>query len=171
MRSLLSCLLVGLLLAGCSAPADDPPRVDEAALHEGLAQLFIGDHAATDDPSGTCFADELLAVATPDELREGGLLDEQYAVREDLPALEDAELARKVAQAQLACTDYFAAAADAQSSISKGERDGEEFAACLREAITDEQLEAAVAATLRARWQDPALEVLTDAQRACDRRV
>ena len=168
MRSLLSCLLVGLVLAGCSSPAAEDPDVDEAALRDGLAAMFLGDHPAKDDGSGTCFADELLATTSPDELREAGLLDEEYAVVADLPALEDDAVAGEVAEAQLACTDYFAAAADAQASISKGKLDGDAFAACLRDTVSDDQLKAAVVATLQAQWRDPALEVLTDAQRECN---
>lgn len=168
MRSLLSCLLVALVLSGCSTPADDEPEVDEAALNEGLAALFLGDHPAKDDTSGTCFADALLATTSPQELQEAGLLDEEYAVVADLPALEDDALAGKVADAQLECTDYFAAAADAQASISKGKLDGDAFADCLRDTVDDEQLRAAVVATLQAQWDDPALSVLTDAQRECN---
>ncbi len=170
MRLLLSCLLVGLVVSGCSAsedPSPPAPTVDEAALADGLAAMYAGDNPQPDDVSeGDCFADELLATTTPDQLRDGGLVDASYVVVTEIPTLDE-ELAGTVADAQLACTDFIEDSTAAQGSITKGRLDAEAYAACLRDALDDAAIRASVVASLMGAWEDPALVRLGEAQATC----
>ena len=170
MRLLLFCLLVGLVLSGCSSSDDEPPApdatVDEAALAEGLAAMYAGDNPQPDDVSeGDCFADGLLAATTPEQLREGGLVDASYAVVTDIPTLDE-DLAGTVADAQLACTDFIEDSTAAQSSITRGRLDADAYAACLGDELDDAAIRASVVASLTGEW-DPALVRLSEAQVTC----
>ena len=121
MRLLLSCLVVGLVLAGCSSAEEGVDEADELA--EGLAAMYAGDHPDPDDVAeGDCFADALLAATTPEQLRDGGLVDASYVVVTEIPALPE-DLAGTVADAQLACTDFVEDSTAAQVSITKGRLD------------------------------------------------
>lgn len=173
MKALVSCLLV-VLAGGCSSPATDPPppapTVDEGALAEGLAAMYAGDDPDAEDlREGDCFAEELLGSTTPAALRQGGLLDASYAVVEELPQLDE-ELAGAVADAQLACTDFVADSAAAQTSVSRGELDARAYEACLRRALDAAAVRAGVVASLRGEWEDPALVRLGEAQAGCAER-
>ena len=175
MRLLLSCLLVGFVLAGCTSSEDEPPppatTVDEAALAEGLAAMYAGDNPDPDDVAeGECFADELLASTMPDVLRDGGLLDASYAVVTEIPTLAE-DLAGTVADAQLACTDFVEDSTAAQVSITKGSLDADAYAGCLRDALDDDAIRASVVASLMGEWEDPALVRLSEAQTGCARRT
>lgn len=166
----MSCLLV-VLASGCSSPASDPPppapTVDEGAVAEGLAALYAGDNPDPEDlREGECFAEELLGSTMPGALQEGGLLDASYAVVEEIPPLEE-DLAGPVADAQLACTDFVADSAAAQSSISKGRLDARAYEACLRRELDDDAIRSGVVASLRGDWEDPALVRLGEAQAGC----
>lgn len=170
MRLLLSCLLV-VLVSACSSTDGEPPppepTVGEAALAEGLAAMYAGDNPQPDDVSeGDCFADELLAATTPEELRAGGLVDASYVVVTEIPPLE-ADLAGTVADAQLACTDFVEDSTAAQVSITKGKLDAEAYAACLRDELDAAAIRASVVASLRGAWDDPALARLGEAQASC----
>lgn len=171
MRLLLSCLLVGLVGSGCSstdaAPSSPDATVDEAALAEGLARMYAGDNPRPEDiREGDCFAAQLLAATTPEQLRDGGLVDASYVVVAEIPTL-DKELAGTVAAAQLACTDFIEDSTDAQTSLSKGRLDAEAYATCLRAELDDEAIRASVVASLRGDWEDPALGRLSEAQATC----
>ena len=174
MRLLLCCLLALTGLSACSEPAEpseptpaDPSSYDEAALAEGLAAMYAGDHPAAEDRrEGACFAEELLGSTMPAALESGGLLGEDGRVVTEVPVL-DAELAGPVADAQLACTDFVADATAAQVSISKGDLDRAAYTRCLRRALPPEDVRAGVVASLQGLWDDPALTAITDAQAAC----
>ena len=171
MRLLLSCLLIGLVLSGCSSAEEEPPAPDatiaEARLAEGLAAMYAGDNPDPDDVAeGRCFADELLASTMPEVLREGGLVDASYAVVTEIPALAE-DLAGTVADAQLACTDFIEDSTAAQVSITKGRLDAEAYAACLRGVLDDAAIRASVVASLMGEWEDRALVRLSDAQQTC----
>ena len=168
LRPLLVVLATLAVLAGCSG--DEPP--DEAVpqqVAEGLAALFAGDHAADEDaPAATCFADELAARVSLAQLRDAGVVGDDDRVVADVPPLP-ADLADHWAAAQLACTDFVAESTDAQVRISKGRLDAEAYAACLREALPEDELRAAVAASLAGRWDSAELAVLAEAQGRCRR--
>ena len=171
MRLLLSCLVVGLVLAGCSLVDEEPPSpdtaVDEAALAKGLAAMYAGDNPDPDDVAeGDCFADALLAATDPEQLRDGGLVDASYVVVTEIPALPE-DLAGTVADAQLACTDFVEDSTAAQISITKGRLDARAYAACLRDTLDDAAIRASVIASLRGSWEDPALVRLSEAQSSC----
>lgn len=171
MRLPLSCLLVGLVLSGCSSTDEEPPVADEtvgeSALAEGLAAMYAGDNPQPDDASeGECFADALLAATTPDQLRDGGLVDASYVVVTEIPTLQEA-LAGTVADAQLGCTDFVEDSTAAQVSITKGRLDAEAYAACLRDELDDAAIRASVVASLMGEWEDPALVRLSEDQATC----
>ena len=163
-------------LAGCSdaGSADrdpGPPAAaatpDTAAIRTGLAELVAGTQAdrrtITD---ATCFADALLERSTPDELRAAGILDASYDVVGELPLLSRADAATWV-DAQFSCTDFVEASARAQSKLSHGAIDPTTYAQCLRVALTDGQLRAAVIETLSGTWDGPALARFSTAQADC----
>ena len=70
-------------------------------------------------------------------------------------------------EAQFACTDYIEQSTRALVAQSKGKLDPEAYAACLREAITDEELREAVVASLTGSWEAPEVNKLADAQGRC----
>ncbi len=179
MRLLLSCLLV-VLATACSSvgepgpgssdpgsPGGSVPPADEAAVSAALAAMYAGDDPdAEDRREGECFAEELLAAATPAELREGGLLDASYAVVRETPTLTE-PVAGRVADAQLACTDFVADATAAQDAVAKGGLDRRAYATCLREALDEPLIREILMASLQGHWDDPVLERLTTAQTGC----
>jgi hypothetical protein len=168
-------VLLGPALSSCTGseppePAPAPTSYDEAAVAEGLAAMYAGDHPdAEDRREGSCFAEELLGSTTPTALRSGGLLDEDGGVAAEVPVL-DADLAEPVADAQLACSDFVADATAAQVSISKGDLDRAAYSRCLRRSLPPEDIRAGVVASLQGLWEDPALSAITDAQTACAQR-
>lgn len=171
MRLLLACLLVGSVMSSCSSSEETPPpasaTVDRAALADGLAAMYAGDNPQPHDVrEGDCFAAELLGATTPDQLRDGGLVDASYVVVSEIPALGE-ELAGAVADAQLACTDFIEDSTAAQGSITKGRLDSEAYAACLRDELDEPAIRASVVASLMGAWDDPALARLGAAQASC----
>ncbi len=170
MRLLVSSLLIGALLSGCSGSGSEPvadPTVDERALTEGLSAMYAGDNPDPDDVTeGDCFAEELMATSSAEELRAGGLVDDSYAVVTAIPALEEG-LAGTVADAQLACTDFIEDSTAAQVSITKGRLDPGVYAECLAAELDRDQLRASVVASLMGDWEDPALVRLSEAQTTC----
>lgn len=166
-------LLLGLALSSCTGSQESEPTpppatsYDEAAVAEGLAAMYAGDHPdAEDRREGACFAEELLGSTMPAALQSGGLLDDEGRVAAEVPVL-DAALAEPVADAQLACSDFVADATAAQVSISKGDLDRAAYSRCLRRALPPEDIRAGVVASLQGLWDDPALSAITDAQAAC----
>ncbi len=69
--------------------------------------------------------------------------------------------------AQFACTDYVEESTRALVAQSKGRLDPEAYAACLREALTDDELREAVVASLTGAWETPEVNKLADAQGRC----
>lgn len=173
MRFLLVCLLV-MLLAGCSDPASSPEpaaspaatgatAADEDAIRTGLATAFAGGSPTAE---AECFADEVLAATTPEELREAGVLDQEYAVAEPFPPLPR-ELAEKVVSAQLSCTDFVAASTRAGTYVTKGRLDRERYERCLRRELPRARVREALVAGLMGDWESPALSRLATAQADC----
>ncbi len=172
MRPLLcSLLLLTVVLGGCSSATDDPPPASSGAapgpLTEGLAAMYAGDNPDPEDQrEGDCFAERLLADTTTTELQEGGLVDDSQAVVTEISTL-DGGLAGKVADAQLARTDFVADSTAAQVSVTKGRLDEQACAVCLTDRLDDAAIRASVVASLEGAWDDPALVRLSEAQRGC----
>ncbi len=164
-------LLAGLLLAGCS---DDEPDSDtegptRAKVEQGIADLYAGDHATEQDTeSGACFAEELLDRAGVDRLRNAGIITDSGEVAAELPAF-DAETAKLWVDAQFECVDYVEESTRALLAQTKGKLEQKTYAACLREALTEDQLRAAVEATLTGEWESPEVAALANAQADCRR--
>ena len=119
--------------------------------------MYAGDNPDPDDVTeGDCFAEELMATSSAEELRAGGLVDDSYAVVTAIPTLEE-ELAGTVADAQLACTDFIEDSTAAQVSITKGRLDPGVYAECLAAELDRDQIRASVVASLMGDWEDPAL--------------
>lgn len=167
---------LALSVAGCSddrpasSPGADVDRSaelpDSAGLRDGLADLYAGT-GATDAGAKTagCFADALLERTEPESLAEAGLVVDG-AVVDEAPRLPEAT-ARDWYAAQSACTDYVTVSARAQRAATKGRIDEAAYERCLRGALTDAQIEAAVVATLSGSWDDPAVGRLGGAQSDC----
>jgi hypothetical protein len=177
MRGVVGCVLV-VALAACSAPGDPPGEAsdqassgssaayDEAAVRSDLAAFVAGTDRADDRRAGACFADELLGSTTPEQLREGGMVADDGGAVIPVPAL-DAGLAGLVADAQLACFDLVEVSTRALTSVRKGDLDPGAYAGCLREALPREAQRAALVASVRGHYDDPALDRLARAQVSC----
>jgi hypothetical protein len=160
----LPALLLGVVLAGvallgggCSDDEKDEPAPDPARIRAGLAALFAGDHPTAEDRGdGACFARRLEQRTTPDTLRAAGVLDASYAVVADVPRLPDS-MARLWVDAEFACVDIVERSTRAQQRVSHGDLDAAAYAACLRAALDDDALRAAVAGTLSGDWESPAV--------------
>jgi hypothetical protein len=162
-------LLAGLLLIGCSddGPDSDADGPSRAKVEQGIADLYAGDHATDQDTeSGACFAQELLDRAGVDRLRNAGIVTDSGEVVAELPAF-DAETARLWVDAQFECVDYVEESTRALLAQTKGKLDQKTYAACLRDALTEDQLRAAVEATLTGEWESPEVAALATAQADC----
>lgn len=159
-------VLVGVA-AGCDDDQAEGPRPDPQAIRSGLAALYAGDHAtAADRRDGGCFAEQLVVRATPQELRDAGVLDDTWAVVTELPVLPE-DLAGKWVDAQLACVDFVAESARAQAQVSHGTIDEEAYAACLRDLVPADRLRAALVETLTGAWDGADVTRLSEAQQTC----
>lgn len=163
-------LAAALLLGGCS---DDEPDdgggagPDRTGVADGLAELYAGDHATDQDAeSGACFAEELLDRAGVERLRNAGIVTDAGAVAAELPAFDE-ETARLWVDAQFACVDYVEESTRALAAQTKGRLDQAAYAACLRDALSDDELHAAVEATLTGSWDAPEVTALSEAQGRC----
>jgi len=167
-----SALVLGVLLAGCSDDAredKDDNGPDRAVVEQGLADLYAGDHATEQDAeSGACFAEELLDRADVGLLQDAGIITSSGDVAAELPAF-DATTAKLWVDAQFACVDYVEESTRALLAQTKGKLQQEKYADCLREALTDDQLRAAVEATLTGSWDAPEVTELANAQADCRR--
>ena len=159
--------------AAPASPSPAPPAApataaDPGAVRSGLADLYAGTGAAegASRAEGECFADALLGRLSPVELRDAGVLDRDLQVIDDVPPL-DPETAAAWVDAQLTCTDFYAESARAQKAATKGAVDAQAYAACLRKALTEEQLRAALAQALGGDLAGPAVARLGAAQAGC----
>ncbi|CAA9372844.1 MAG: hypothetical protein AVDCRST_MAG60-225 [uncultured Nocardioides sp.] len=153
--------------AGSSARDEAGPETD--AVRAELVTLFAGDHPGEDSTeAGECFADELLDDVSPEQLRDGGVLDEQLDVNREVTAL-DRPVAESWTDAQLACTDFIAESTKAQVDLTKGKLDTSKYTACLEGRLDAETVRTATVAALMADWSDPAVEDLSVAQSVCSR--
>lgn len=173
--ALVALVLPVLALAGCSGdddqPAATPPSssasADLAAIEDGLVGLWVGDDVTAEDTAtGRCFARALIDSATPDRLRDAGILDASYAVVPVLPPLErpGAEL---WVDAQLACTDFVQESVRAQVAATKGKVDAAAYEACLRAALTDEQLRETAVQSIMGDFDGDAVAAFSRAQLDC----
>jgi hypothetical protein len=167
-------IAVILALGGCQADVGDADEgsgdgssPDPSAIRSGLASLFAGDHPGPRETAeGTCFAEELTAAVSPEQLRSAGVLDASYDVVAEPPPLPE-DVAGDWADAQLACADFVEASTRAQVKVTKGDLDGEAYATCLRRKLTDDEIRAAVAASLRGDFEAAEVSALSAAQSAC----
>ncbi len=167
---LVAVLLLGL--SGCSGEGQDSSTsqadaAQQAAIRDGLAAHFAGDHPdARKRDAGACFARSLTERASPDQLRDAGVLDADLDVVQELPTLPE-DVAGDWAAAQLDCTDYVEESTRAQVEITKGKVDADEYAACLRAALTEDQMRAALVDTLTGDWGGVDVARLGRAQTDC----
>lgn len=161
-------LVAVLALAGCTAEEPTPAeKGDPAAIRADLAALFAGDHpGAAETAAGECFAEELVSRTGTERLRDAGVLDASYDVVDDVPPLPE-DLAGDWVDAQFACTDLVEESTRAQVKVTKGRIDTEAYAACLRAALTEDQMRAAVVDSLTGDWSGADLARLGEAQTDC----
>lgn len=166
-------------LAGCSGDDDPAPEptssvsvIAETASPVStadLAALFTGNSTEElDRRQGTCFARALQRRLDFFELRAGGIVDDQGNVVEALPVFDEATAAAWV-DAQLTCVDYVEASTRALLTQTRGDLDAEAYAACLRDALTDAEIRAALEQTLSGGFDSPEVAALADAQATCAR--
>lgn len=170
-------LCAALLLVGCSDgdggsdesdPKPSPTATpDRAAVVDGLAALYAGDHPRKSDAeAGACFAEELVDRAGYDRLTAAGILTDAGEVVAELPTFDE-ETAGLWVDAQFACVDYVEQSTEALAAQTKGRLDREVYAACLRDAITDQEIRDAVVASLMGAFDSPEVVALSDAQVEC----
>ena len=167
-------IVAAVLLTGCSGdePEDkDDSGPDRAVVEQGLADLYAGDHATDQDAeSGSCFAEELLDRAGVERLGSAGIIADTGEVADELPAFDEGT-AELWVDAQFACVDYVEESTRALLDQTKGKFDQETYADCLREMLTEDQLRAAVEATLTGAWEAPEVTELANAQARCQQRA
>lgn len=158
-------------LVGCTADAEADTVASSAAspaeVRAGLVDLYAGERATSDDVAAAeCFADDLLERVTPDELRDGGVLDASFRTREKAATL-DRTLAVAWVEAQMTCTDFVEESTEAQEALTKGHLDADAYAACLEGRLDDDTIRDASVSTLMARFDDPAVGEMSVAQSEC----
>ena len=117
-------------------------------------------------PRGTCFAEELTASRSPrSSCGRPGCSTRRTTSSTSLPPLPE-DVAGDWADAQLACADFVEASTRAQVKVTKGDLDGEAYAACLRQKLTDDEIRAAVAASLSGDFDAAEVSALSTAQAA-----
>jgi hypothetical protein len=167
-------LALVLSLGACQSGGSDPnggsdggPTPDPSAIRSGLASLFAGDHPGSrENTEGACFAEKLTAAVSPEKLQSAGVLDASYDVVADPPPLPE-DVAGDWADAQLACADFVEASTRAQVKVTKGDLDGEAYATCLHRRLSDDEIRAAVAASLSGDFDAAAVAELSSAQSQC----
>jgi hypothetical protein len=169
-------LVISLVLGlgGCQSGGSDTdggsgegPTPDPSAIRSGLASLFAGDHPGSrENTEGQCFAEELTAAVSPEQLQAAGVLDASYDVVTEPPPLPE-DVAGDWADAQLACSDFVEASTRAQVKVTKGNLDDGAYAACLRQELSDDEIRAAVAASLSGDFGAPQVSTLSAAQSRC----
>jgi hypothetical protein len=167
-----SMVLLVLALVGCSDDAPPPDeRPDRASVERGLADLYAGDHATTrDKEAGACFAEALVDRAGVPALVDAGIVTDTGEVVGELPTF-DTGTATLWVDAQFACVDYVEESTRALLAQTKGALDEQRYAECLRAALTESELRAAVAASLTGAWDAPEVTALADAQAGCQQRA
>lgn len=171
-----------LLVAGaCSDEADEPdpqPRstpsgtssITSSALTEGLAELYAGNSPTPLDlEEGRCFADALQERLDDDALLDAGIVTDgagQARVVEALPVFDE-PTAQAWVDAQLACVDYVEVSTRALLTQTRGDLDAERYAECLRSALTDDEVRAALVQTLTGGFDSPEVAALATAQADC----
>lgn len=174
--ALVRALVLGLVLALAGCQSDDAgpsaaPTPDSSAIRSGLASLFAGDHPGPREiAEGKCFAGKLTAAVSPQQLQSAGVLDASYDVVTDPPPLPE-DVAGEWADAQLACADFVEASTRAQEKVTHGDLDAEAYAACLHQSLTDDDIRAAVAASLSGDFGADEVAALSGAQSACAKRA
>lgn len=153
-------------LAACAGEAE-AEVVSAPAVREALVDLYAAGRAAGDDPTAAeCFADDLLERVTPEELRDGGVLDESFEPRAGATAL-DRPVAEAWTAAQMSCTDFVEQSTEAQEVLTKGRLDARAYATCLDGRLDEATVREATVSTLMARLDDPAVARISRAQSEC----
>lgn len=160
-------------LAGCATGAEaETAAGSQTEVRSALVTLYAGGHSAGGRPAGDetaaaeCFADDLLGRVTPEDLRDGGVLDDSFAPRAEATAL-DRPVAEAWTAAQLACTDFVEQSVQAQEVLTKGRLDADAYAACLEGRLDETTIRDASVSTLMADLDDPVVAEMGRAQSEC----
>ena len=169
-RFVLPLALLGVLsLSSCNTDVsqDDDDDPDITVVRAGLSALYAGDHAtASTVAEGDCFADALLDRLTPEELVTVGVVGDSGDVVAALPML-DVPTAEIWVDAQFECTDFIEASTRALLAQSKGKLAQDIYGECLRDALTEDELRAALVQTLSGGFESPEVTALSEAQATC----
>lgn len=182
LRSARAALVTAALVATCAACDEaDPPdaaptrtagTTAAADVRDQLAELYLGDvgDERTDEQlaEADCFAGALLERLDTGALGDAGVIGDDGAVVRVLPVL-DVPTAEAWVAAQGECGDFVEVSTRAVVTQSKGKADPTVYAACLREGLDADALEAALVATLTGHFDAPEVAVLSRAQAACSR--
>ncbi len=179
-------LVISLSLVGCSgsedvvpapAPSTTTPSAAEpsadssvdasADVARGLEQLYAGNSALPQDRGeAACFADELHRRLSDQDLVDAGILQPDGSATDALPVFDETTAAAWV-DAQLACVGFIEASTRALLTQTRGAIDADAYATCLRTALTDGQIRAALVQTLSGGFDSPEVALLADAQAGC----
>lgn len=154
--------------AAASPPAGTSSTTVPAGLHTAeLAELYAGNSAVSQDRrEGRCFARAFEQRMDEAALVRAGIVDRDGTVVESLPIF-DATTATAWVDAQLACVDYVEASTRALLTQTRGALDAQAYAVCLRAALSDEEVRAALVQTLSGGFDSPEVAALADAQSTC----
>lgn len=173
-------LLLCVGASGCSSddgPAGSPTTPSTptatgstgstAERTEALAALYADDSTSPEDVvEARCFAEAFQQRLDQDALSAAGILGPDGAVVDVLPVFDEATAGAWV-DAQLSCVDYVEASTRAMTTQSRGGLDAEAYATCLRAALSDEEVRAALVQTLSGGFDSPEVATLAQAQADC----
>ena len=185
LTSLVVAVAVALTASGCSG-GDEPSVVPSSTSSAtssptatstspgaavdptaGLIDLYVGDSTdPQEQQDARCFAVRLQDALDPSELTAAGILGADGEVADALPVFDTAT-AEVWVEAQLGCVDYVEASTRALVTQTRGALDPEAYAACLRDALTETELRAALVQTLSGGFDSPEVAALADAQSTC----
>jgi hypothetical protein len=152
---------------GPSAESSSTPY--SQAVRAGVAALYAGNAPTPEEAAESgCFAGALLQRLTPAEAAAAGIVGADGAVATVLPVL-DVPTAQVWVAAQRACGDFVEVSTRALGAQSKGKVGADTYAACLREAISGDAIDAALVDTLTGGFDSPEVMALAEAQAGCAR--
>lgn len=159
--------VVGLGACDAEVSQDPDPAPPSEDVVAGLAELYAGsDPTETKDEEARCFAEALTERLSIDQLREAGLVEDNGEVTVSAPML-DLDTAGAWVDAQASCVPFVEVSTRALATQTKGKLDEAAYTTCFTETITEDEVRAALVATLTGDFGGPEVAVLSRTQGAC----
>lgn len=143
------------------------PRFDMETVRRDLVTLWTSDDRADENlQAGRCFAVLLVSNSDADELRDAGILGDDYAVDPGLTGLTPAG-AELWVDAQFGCSDLVSESGRAQVAATRGRVDRAAYETCLRAAVPEDQLREVAVSSLLGDLSGDAVAAFSAAQLDC----